>query len=172
MAVLVASLAMACGSSPATRAVDAGVPPRVDASMADASLADVVVVDVVFPVFSLDAGSTWTDLYRDYFGTSGVASCAGDGFCHGSTTQHGYLVSGFLCPPGQQTDCYDGITSPADSGAGLITPGRSFRDDYISQVLRQEDDAGGGMPKSPDYTFTHVDIERISAWIEAGAPKN
>jgi hypothetical protein len=141
-------------------------------SPVDAPNGDAVVTDVVFPVFSLDAGSTWTDLYRDYFGTTGVASCAGDGFCHGGTSQHGYVVSGYLCPPGNKNGCYAGITSPADGGAGLLTPGDSFHQDYISQVLRQEHDAGGGMPKSPDYTFTPVDIERISGWIEAGAPNN
>jgi hypothetical protein len=114
-----------------------------------------------------DAGTcdTWTCLYADYFGPSGVASCAGDGTCHGSTSQPGYTASMFLCPPGDQSGCYASITSLA---AGLLTPGDPFDATRLYVNLRKS--AGGGtMPKSPAYTFTTEDIQRLSSWVAAGA---
>jgi hypothetical protein len=123
------------------------------------------------PVFTLDAGTTWSSLYRDYFGPAGVASCAGAaaGDCHGSTTQLGYEGSDFLCPTGDASAaCYAGFKS---AGANLLDPDASFADDPVSDVLCQAG-AVGTMPLGCPYVFTPVDIERISDWVNAGAPDN
>jgi hypothetical protein len=123
-------------------------------------------------VFTLDAGTTWTSLYRDYFGPSGVASCAGDGACHGGTTQQGYEYSGFLCPPGDTSAaCWGGITSRGDGGAYLILPDASFATDKLSQVLCQTTGVGS-MPLFCSYDFTPVDIQRVAGWVNAGALDN
>jgi hypothetical protein len=125
-----------------------------------------------FPVFSLDAGTTWSSLYRDYFGPSGVASCAGNGACHGGTSQPGYQTSGFLCPAGDASQgCYASMTSVGDGGADLVEPGVSFASDELSQVLCQSDGTGI-MPLYCTYYFTTVDIERIGDWVNAGAKDN
>jgi len=124
------------------------------------------------PVFTLDAGATWSALYRDYFGPTGVASCAGDGNCHGGTSQRGYQVSQYLCPPsGGKAGCFAGITSQGDGGANLILPDASFSDDLLSQILCQGQGVGM-MPLGCTYTFTPVDMTRIGDWVAAGAQDN
>ena len=109
---------------------------------------------------------TWTALYHDYFGTTGVASCAGTGTCHGSASQSGAQTSQYICPPGDQTGCYTGITNPM---AGLLTPGdgKAFSTTVLYSILRKQS-GGGNMPKS-GYSFTAADIARISSWVAAGA---
>jgi len=141
------------------------------ADASDAGSADAADAAPV-PVFTLDAGTTWTALYRDYFGPTGVASCAGDGACHGDTSQPGYLVSRYLCPTGNEpAKCYAGMTSTGDGGANLIVPDASFSDDLISQILCQ-DDGTGIMPLYCSYYFTTVDMQRIADWVAAGAKDN
>jgi hypothetical protein len=117
-------------------------------------------------------GATWSALYADYFGTMGRASCAGSGSCHGSMSQPGYASSKYLCPPGDQTGCYSGITSAA---AGLLvkidgTMAATFADTYLYSVLRKSPPSGlGNMPQSPAYTFTDTDLARLFTWFQAGA---
>jgi hypothetical protein len=124
------------------------------------------------PVFTLDAGTTWRALYRDYFGPSGVASCAGGEECHGSTLQLGYESSNFLCPAGDaEAGCYAGITSWGTDGADLIQPDASFSHDMLSEELCQGDGAGT-MPLDCSYVFTPVDMKRIADWVNAGALDN
>ncbi len=153
---------------------------RSEASKArEAAVAD-AAADV--PVFTLEAGITWQSLYRDYFGPTGVASCAGTGtwagVCHGETTANGYLSSCtltgcFLCPDGNaSTACWQSMTSVGDGGANLILPDGSFDADYLSQVLCSLDASTGSMPYNGNYWFTGVDFERISDWVNAGAQNN
>ena len=126
------------------------------------------------PTFTLDAGSTWTALYRDYFGNPATASCAGDGNCHGSATQTGAMNSNYVCPPGDPQACWAGITSYGDGGADLVQPDASFTGDLLEQVLCKVDDAGnpvgdGMMPLFCSYNFTPVDMQRIQDWVARGA---
>ena len=124
------------------------------------------------PVFTLDAGTTWRSLYRDYFGPAGVASCAGPAAsdCHGSTSQMGYQMSYFLCPFGDASSaCYAGFTSGA---APLVEPDASFSDDTLSYDLCQLTPSEGTMPFGCTYYFTPVDMERIGDWVNAGAKDN
>jgi len=143
---------------------DTGVDAHVATDATDAAPASTV------PVFTLEAGVTWSSLYRDYFGNPQTASCAGDGNCHGSTSQPGYQVSGFLCPADASVGCYMGITRGGDGGPDLIAPDASFTTDNLSSILCQDEGEIGSMPLGCSYIFTRVDLERIADWIEAGAP--
>jgi hypothetical protein len=183
----------ACSSSSPHDTSDAG--PQADATALDAASSDAgddaeaddasdasEGIDAPpTPVFSLDAGSTWTALYRDYFGNntqSNAAGCANQSYCHGSTSGDGYQASQFLCPKGDKAGCYASITSPSvTTGPGLITADASASDDYLTQVLCRVDDAGnatgdGVMPQDCVYSFTPTDIQRITTWIKAGYPDN
>jgi hypothetical protein len=116
------------------------------------------------------APTTWTELYASYFGPSGVASCAGNGTCHGDMSQLGYMSSGFLCP-NDQTQCYSGFVGPS---AGLLVPPGAFDGMYIYKVLRKTvgTNLGTPMPKSPPYAFTPADLDKLQSWITAGAMNN
>jgi hypothetical protein len=117
------------------------------------------------------SGTAWSDLYRDYFGPTGEASCAGNGQCHGNTTQAGYLGSGYVCGP-TAAECYTGITSTA---AGLVTVGDTTDDPTLTPLytVLRKCSGTGSMPKLPaDLMFTSADMARIAAWIKAGAPNN
>lgn len=64
-------------------------------------------------------GHTWTDLYRDYFGPTGVASCQGNGSCHGDPSQSGALtLPHFVCPAPQVPDAGVPETGASDAGGG------------------------------------------------------
>jgi hypothetical protein len=113
-------------------------------------------------------GSTWTELYNDFFGGHGRAACAGNGSCHGSSSQPGAGYSKYVCPPdgdaGKDT-CY---TTLMASGyvSSLITP-------PSMGVLRTVNCTGCAMPATPQvYEFSQTDVNRISAWIAAGTPNN
>jgi hypothetical protein len=169
---------MGCGGSSHDKADAADRDTGIhDGGVSDARDASIdVVEDFDFPKFTLDAGSTWTDLYRDYFGNPKSAACAGSpGMCHGSTDSDGYASSGYLCPANNKDGCYKGITLSFDAGGfGLVDPGPggTYANSGLSNELRLSDGGGGFMPEYPPYAFTPVDIDRISAWIEAGAPNN
>ena len=112
-------------------------------------------------------GCTWTALYRDYFGPSGIASCSGSGTCHGAANQLG--ASYFLCPTNDQTGCYHGMTS---TQSALLPPGKSWSQTPLYTALRK---AGGGglMPKQPTtVVFSDRDLARIGAWYAAGTPND
>jgi hypothetical protein len=121
-----------------------------------------------------DAGSghAWSDLYRDYFGPTGIASCAGTaGACHGDANGLGAKGSNFVCAA-SVSGCYSGITS---TSVGLVTVGDTTDDPTTSglyAVLRKAC-IGGAMPKEPaSVSFTTADMKRITDWIGAGAPNN
>jgi hypothetical protein len=142
-------------------------------------------------------GHTWTDLYRDFFGPTGVASCAGNGHCHGDPSQPGAQASFYVCAPpasdagvaptaeaGSNADAAlaaDAVASEPDSfaaaraacldsmkSAGLVAAGTAFSDSRLYSVLRKES-GGGYMPQSPPYSFSADDIQRMTDWVAAGA---
>ena len=169
--LVLAALLFGCSSSSSTDA-DAG--DSHDGSK-DAG-ADSFVAQAGFdsgPVFTIEAGTTWSSLYRDYFGPAGQASCAGDGNCHGSVSEPGYARSHFLCPTdGGLTQCYAGMTSLGDGGANLVLPAGGFSADELNMILCQDDGNVGVMPLECSYIFTPIDIERIADWVNAGAQDN
>jgi hypothetical protein len=117
------------------------------------------------------SGTGWSDIYRDYFGPMGKASCAGNGQCHGNSTQPGAQASGYVCGP-TAAECYSGITS---ASANLVTVGDTTDDPTTTALyaVLRKCSGGGTMPQSPaTLMFTSVDMTRIAAWIKAGAPNN
>ncbi len=112
-------------------------------------------------------GSKWSELYRDYFGPTGAASCAGDGACHGSAGQAGARASEYVCPS-TANGCYEGMVK-----GGLIPPraGQGPEGSVLHVVLRKAD-GSGFMPKRPPKVFGEVDMARIDAWLAQGAPND
>jgi len=106
----------------------------------------------------------FADLYSDYFGPTGAASCAGNGACHGAATEPGALSSGYVCGA-DRAACRSsllGLVTPAD-------PDGSF----LLSIVRRRTEAGdirGRMPGAPFmYAFSPRGIERLRGWIAAGA---
>jgi hypothetical protein len=113
-------------------------------------------------------GTTWTELYADYFGDHGRASCAGTSAaspsCHGAPSQVGTTFSTFECPPGDAGACYASMKTDVLSAY-----------DLVASVLRGATCSGilCNMPLAPEiYSFTAADEARIAAWIDSGAPNN
>ena len=117
------------------------------------------------------SGTRFTDLYRDFFGPTGKASCAGNGQCHGAAEQPGAASSSFVCA--DQAGCYTSMTgasnlvrtSDASDPANSVLIGILRHRDSTQKVI-------GYMPKSPAYEFSATSITRISDWIAAGAPND
>jgi hypothetical protein len=135
--------------------LDTGAPEMTDSAAADAS--------------DSSAPATWTELYTNYFGNMGAASCSGDGNCHGGMTQLGYMTSDYLCPANDQNGCYTSFTS---IGSQLLVAYPPFDKTYLYEVLRKTSGitVGTPMPRAPyTYTFTAADLARIESWVAAGA---
>jgi hypothetical protein len=119
------------------------------------------------------AGTTWTDLYRDLFGPTAPASCAGTGMCHGTADESGARGSnGYVCT--SREGCREsmlsletGIVQPSDSKA----PEKST---LIAMLRRRSASGGivGTMPKRSEYVFSRDSIARVETWIRNGAPND
>jgi len=141
-----ASLGMAaCGSASPT---EAGGDARFDASPS----IDEDAASAACGSSTEDAGSgtAFSDLYRDYFGPTGAASCAGNGQCHGDSSQAGSMASSYVCGS-TATGCYQGMIS-----GGLINPSDKTtppQDTLLWSTIRKCS-GGGTMPLDPPYTYT------------------
>jgi hypothetical protein len=117
--------------------------------------------------------STWTSLYRDYFGLSGVASCAGAptaaGGCHASRADTGSLASGFNCGMTQES-CYAGITAPQSivPAGGSATPETTLLYRSLRSTLPPQPGISP-QPQSSTFAFSSADLQRIAEWIQRGA---
>jgi hypothetical protein len=104
---------------------------------------------------------TWTLLYNTVFGPNGTSNCSANGGCHTA------IQNGFKCGT-TKASCYDGMVS-----AGLVTPGS----DASSSILVDPQDSplcgslGGTMPKT-GQCVSDAQIDKIQAWLAAGAPNN
>lgn len=113
--------------------------------------------------------TTWTGLYRDYFGPHGTASCsAAPGQCHAAAGDQGALPSGYVCGD-SQASCFEGMTA-----SGSIVPAGGTADATSTRLYgalrKAPPNAGGTMPRSPScVAFSTDDLKRISSWISAGA---
>jgi hypothetical protein len=160
-------LATACSSASPD---EQGGTPRFDAAPEPVSVNDDGGDACGNTSFDANAGTGWSDLYRDYFGPTSAASCAGSaGQCHGDSSSLGGGV--WVCGT-TVSSCYTGITSPA---ADLVTVGDtkdSPTTTTLYQALRKA--CGGGvMPQQPTtYFFSASDMARITDWIGAGAQNN
>jgi hypothetical protein len=119
-------------------------------------------------------GSTYTELYQDYFGPAGGANCSGSvGACHGEASGAGAIGSGGFVCGASQSDCFAGMSSgTADllSSSATAHPENSG----LEVALRKASGTGtDNMPLTPvSCVFSDDDIARISAWIAAGAANN
>jgi hypothetical protein len=101
-------------------------------------------------------GTTFTDLYRDLFGPTGAASCSGSGgSCHGTPAPPG----GFACGP-NKSDCRTSVAA--------LARGADFKSSALFAILRKSN-GDGRMPKSSAYAFDGTTMDRIGAWVAAGA---
>jgi hypothetical protein len=166
--LVLAVSAYACGD--ATDQIQGGLPRFDPAQVGDGGITN--GCDPAGDGGAAGTGTTWPDLYRDYFGPAGRANCNGDGKCHGGATESGAKRSEFIC--GTDADsCYAGITNPP---AGLLIPGdaKQMADPTTAGlwlVLRKRC-IGGNMPKRSTFAFATADLDRLKAWIAAGATKN
>ena len=123
------------------------------------------------------AGTTWTDLYRDFFGPTGVASCNRTGSCHGTPDKGGSLISNFVCP--ESNECYRTMRmgKHPTRGVALVDDTAIAMPDtaFVFSVVRVQAPDGRilnnlDMPQQPrDFAFTASELERIKAWIRSGA---
>jgi hypothetical protein len=115
------------------------------------------------------AGNSWTDLYTCYFGTSGTDSCAGSvGNCHGTGTDPG----GSIWACGMTSDsCYKGMTGYI--GLQVTTSKSDPTMAHLYQVICSQG-GPGYMPLfcPPGTSVGSADLDRIAAWVGAGAPEN
>jgi hypothetical protein len=125
----------------------------------------------------MNGGSSWTDLYTCYFGTTGPDSCAGSpGSCHMSGSDPGGAV--WICGT-TAASCYQGMT-----GYKLPTPtsGSDPTSALLYTVLCKADMTACsqptdclmplGCPEPPSVQLYPDDMARIAAWISMGAPEN
>lgn len=126
-------------------------------------------------IIGADAGSgtTWTDLYRDFFGPNGAGSCVGNGTCHGDPSKPGSSASKFVCE--DKDACRASMVSEE---SGLVILPRDAADPHNSglvQELRRKNADGtvsGLMPKRPNCAFDTDAIARIETWIKNNAPND
>jgi hypothetical protein len=120
--------------------------------------------------YCLDAGdrgdgSRFTDLYRDFFGPTGGASCSAQSICHvpGGT---GFMTSGYECFP-DQNGCWASMTSSIVPDGGTAMPETTT----LYRALRKAPPTPGSgpMPRNSTFAFCPADLERITTWIQSGA---
>ncbi len=146
----------------------------------DAAAPAPLVVPITEPTFADAAPTTWRGLYRDFFGRRGQASCAGNGTCHDSADRPGAKQSHFVC--GDVDQCWQSIRSAKDADPRVSTRSLVEASDvgspagaYLFEVIRYRTPDGTavenrGMPQLPrDYAFMPAAIDRMQAWIAAGA---
>jgi hypothetical protein len=110
-------------------------------------------------------GATFTDLYRDFFGPSGLASCGARSICH-VPNGTGAQTSGYLCAPDAH-GCWASMTSTIVPDGGSATPEATA----LYEALRKAPPTPGSgpMPRNSTFAFCPGDLARIRAWIAAGA---
>lgn len=168
------TVAVACsGDDPpvSTPAGDGGASSTSSSSSSSGDVEDAGPVDRYEEREDGGSGVTFADLYRDFFGPTGQASCAGDGLCHGGPDKAGALgSSGYVC--GSDKDaCYAAMTGTP----GLVTsqdttdPTKSTLY-LVARHRRPDGTLAGSMPKRPvRYVFSTASMERIATWIKNGA---
>jgi hypothetical protein len=116
-------------------------------------------------------GATFTDLYRDFFGPMGLATCSARSICHVPGGQ-GAQLSGYECYP-DQVGCWTSMTS-AGLTTSIVPDGGTPEDTLLYRILRKAPPTPGSgpMPRNSSFAFCPNDLARITAWIDAGAPNN
>lgn len=119
-------------------------------------------------------GTTFTDLYIDIFGKQALGGCAYQVSCHGTADGDGAQDNaGLQCYP-DKSSCRKSLLE-----RNLIVPGQGTQGVLFNAnggILRTPQNPGAGeprMPKAPaGYVMPQSCVDRIQAWIAAGAPDN
>lgn len=115
----------------------------------------------------IPGGSTWAELYGDYFGPGAHASCARAG-CHLTAADPGAAGSGFVCGPTKE-ECHASLTATGTNAPKPpLLEGQTFQDTRLHRVLRKTSPAEGIMPASSTFAFAPSDVRRLSDWFTAG----
>lgn len=137
-------------------------------------------VPITEPTYADAPPASWRGLYRDFFGQRADASCAGNGTCHAAAGNPGAKVSNFVCA--DLDGCYQSLRTAKDPDPRVSS--RALVEDadvakpagaYLFSVIRYRTPDGvsvenRGMPLLPrDYAFNPAAIDRMQAWIAAGA---
>jgi hypothetical protein len=145
-----------------------GIAPAVDAGVDGGSDADAGVtvrVDPCADAGDRGDGAAFADLYRDFFGPTGLANCSAGSICHvpGGT---GTDTSGYQCGP-DANGCWTSMTTSIVPAGGTMSP----EDTALYKVLRKAPPTPGTgpMPRNSAFAFCPPDLARIKAWIAAGA---
>ncbi len=111
-------------------------------------------------------GSTFTDLYRDFFGPTGLASCSAKSICHVPGGTGMQTSGGYVCSPDQDT-CWASMTAVIVPDGGSSAPESTT----LYKVLRKAPPTPGSgpMPRNSAFAFCPNDLARIKAWIASGA---
>lgn len=146
----------------------------------DAAAPTPLQVPVTEPTFADAAPTTWRGVYRDFFGRRAQASCAGNGTCHDTAERAGARQSHFVC--GDVDECWQSLRTAKDADPRVSTRSLVEESDvakpagaYLFSVIRYRTADGTavenrGMPQLPrDYAFMPAAIDRMQAWIAAGA---
>lgn len=113
--------------------------------------------------------ATWSAIYDGLLGpTNRPGSCSFAASCHGSPDGAGATV-GIECfdQKGCRQSLFDkGVLSPEH----FATPEKSGLFVNLLRIRRPDGTTVGFMPEAPaDYVFPDACVERIQAWIRAGA---
>jgi len=146
----------------------------------DAATPAPLVVPITEPAFADASPTSWKGIYRDFFGRRAKGSCAGNGTCHDAEGKPGAKISNFICA--DVDACYQSLRNAKDPDprvstlalveqADIATPDSA----YLFKILRYRTAdgklvVGRGMPQVPrDYAYSAEEIDRMKAWIKAGA---
>lgn len=146
----------------------------------DAAAPEPLVIPVTEDPFTDASPTSWKGIYRDFFGRNAKASCAGNGSCHDSAGKPGAKISNFICA--DVDGCYQSLRfakdpDPRVSVFALVEDKdiASPEGAYLFAILRYRSAEGvlvpgRGMPQLPaDYAYSAAEIDRMKAWIKAGA---
>jgi hypothetical protein len=146
----------------------------------DAASPDPLVVPITEPTFADASPTSWKGIYRDFFGRRAKGSCAGNGTCHDAADKPGSQISNFVCADVE--GCYTSLRTAKDpdprvSTNALVEDADIQNPDnaYLFKIIRFRTADGTlvpnrGMPQLPsDYAYSAEDIDRMKAWIRAGA---
>jgi hypothetical protein len=113
-------------------------------------------------------GSTFSDLYRDFFGPTGRASCSANTICHVPGGTGAQTSGGYMCVP-DQASCWSSMTSTIVPDGGSASPEQTT----LYKVLRKAPPTPGSgpMPRNSSFAFCPADLKRITDWIASGAPE-
>jgi hypothetical protein len=143
---------------------DAGAPGEAgdDGSPADAGAPG----DYCAEAGSRGDGAAFSDLYRDFFGPSGQASCSAQSICHVDGGTGAKTSGGYVCAP-DEASCWASMTSTIVPEGGSATPEQTT----LYKALRKAPPTPGSgpMPRNSTFAFCPNDLARIRSWIEAGA---